>query len=116
MKAMAYRLSQPSYNADGTILMTPAQKIEHLASLSPQELASTMEQARLYVQIENQVSRQYAQRYAQQPKRFTSAPQVMSHPRGAASPPKDLHKLAEKDRADDYIKMRQAQEKRDDRR
>jgi hypothetical protein len=110
--AMAWRLSQPSYNPDGTVLMTPAQKMEHLASLSPQELASTLEQARLFVQIEEQVSRQYAQRYAAQPKRMTSAPPVMSQPRGAANPPKDMASLARKDNASDYIKARMAQEKR----
>jgi hypothetical protein len=70
--AIAYRLSQTSYNDDGSVMMTPAQKMEYLASLSPQELASTLEQARIWTQVEGQVSRQYAQRYAQQPKRWST--------------------------------------------
>jgi hypothetical protein len=110
--AIAYRLSQTSYNPDGSVLMTPAQKMEHLAGLSPQELRATLEQARIWTQVEGQVSRQYAQRYAQQPKRFTSAPPVMSQPRGGAAPPKDLSALARKDNVGDYVKMRMAQEKR----
>jgi hypothetical protein len=110
--AIAYRLSQTSYNPDGSVLMTPAQKMEHLAGLSPQELSATLEQARIWTQVEGQVSRQYAQRYANQPRRQTAAPPPFRTPSGSAAAPRDMRSLAEKSDASDYIKARMAQERK----
>jgi len=52
------------------------------------------------------------QSYAPQPRTVTKAPPPMRSPRGGANPPSDAFKLAQREDATDYIRARQAQEKR----
>jgi hypothetical protein len=103
----AWRLSQPTRNADGSVI-TPEMKIQYLASLSPQQLEQVLDHAQTYVQIERNIRQQYTN----QPRRQTAAPPIIRTPSGGANPPRDMHTLAQKDNATDYIKMRMAQEKR----
>jgi hypothetical protein len=112
--AIVHRLTQTAYNPDGSVQMTPQDKLAHLASLPPAQLADTIDQARMYLQIENQVGRQMAARYAAAPRRHTQAPPVFSRPRGAAMPPQNLDNLARKsENISDYVRMRQQQMKRE---
>jgi hypothetical protein len=113
--AIAHRLSMPSYNADGSIQMSVADKIGYLANLSPQELESTINGARQYLEMEHSISRRYAEQYAQMPRRRSAAPAPFRAPRGGASPPKNLETLAAKENPKDYIAMRHAQMKREER-
>jgi hypothetical protein len=45
----------PNYDAAGNVTMTPEQKMQQLASMSPAELADTFRQARIYVQMEQAI-------------------------------------------------------------
>ena len=45
-------------------------------------------------------------------RKFTAAPPPITPPKGAANVPKDLHGLASKDSAEDYVKARRLQERR----
>jgi hypothetical protein len=108
---VAYRLSQPSYDEAGNMLMTPEQKIQYLASMPPAQLESTLDQARTYLQLEGSISKQLAARYAAQGKRHTSAPPPFTRPRGGANPPKDINALARKSDVSDYAKVRRQQMK-----
>jgi len=58
--------------------------------------------------------RHAAKRFAayQQPRRVTQAPPPLRSPRGGANPPSDIRQLAQRENATDYIRARQAQEKR----
>jgi hypothetical protein len=103
----AWRLSQTTTLEDGSVI-TPQMKAQYLASLSPPQIESILDQSRTYVQIEEQIRRQLAS----QPRRMTNAPPPIRSPRGSASAPKDMHALARRDNASDYIKARMAQEKR----
>jgi hypothetical protein len=86
--AIAHRLSQTSYNDDGSVNMTPEDKVAYLASLPPDQLENTLNQARQFLEMEHAISRRYAEQYAQMPKRRTAAPAPFRAPRGGASPPK----------------------------
>jgi hypothetical protein len=111
--AIVHRLPQTSVNPDGSIAMTAADKLTHIASLSPQEISEVIDQARLWFQIEDRVSQTYRNAYAAQGRRVSQAPAPFKAPKGGASPPRSLEALAAKgESASDYIKMRQQQMKR----
>jgi hypothetical protein len=112
--AIAHRLSQTTVNPDGSTT-TPEQKIEYLASLSPQQLEATLDGARSYLELESSISQQYAARYAAAPRRVTRAPAPFTRPRGGASAPRSLESLAGKENPADYIKARMAAMKREER-
>ena len=78
--AIVHRLSQASYNPDGSVAMTPYDKIAHIASLPPQEITRIVNQARDWMQIEHQIANRYAAAYAAQGKRHTSAPPLFNLP------------------------------------
>jgi hypothetical protein len=112
--AALHRLTQPSYNEDGSVLMTPQEKLEYLVSLPPREIARTMQQAKDYLSIEHGVARQYAARFAQQGRRHTKAPPPIRPPKGGANPPVSLERLASKsENIDGYVKARQQQMKQE---
>jgi hypothetical protein len=105
---IAYRLSQPSYNADGSI-NSPEDKIAQIAAMSPQEILQNFRDCRVFIQAEQAAFN----RFNAMGRRHTKAPPPFRTPRGGAAPPKDLHQLASKgENVGDYIKARQAQEKR----
>ena len=113
--AIVHRLSQTAYNPDGSVAMTPYDKIAHIASLPPQEITRIVSQARDWMQIEHQVAQKYAAAYRAQGKRHTSAPPPFRAPKGGASPPKNLNALASKsENPSDYIKLRRQQIKNRD--
>lgn len=94
--------------------MTPEQKLAHIASLPPAQLAETIEQARYYLQIEHNVSNHYRRAYEAQGRRVSKAPPPFKAPRGGAAPPVSLSQLAAKSESPkDYIRARQAQMKRE---
>jgi hypothetical protein len=104
-----HRLTQPTPNPDGSVI-TPEQKLSYLASLPPRELATILEQSRVYVQLETDLSQRLARQYANQPRRHTRAPEPFSRPRGGANPPQNLERLAAKSEGiADYVKARHAQ-------
>ena len=113
--AIVHRLSQASYNPDGSVAMSPYDKIAHIASLPPQEITRIVNQARDWMQIEHQITKKYQAAYAAQGKRHTSAPPPFRAPKGGASPPKSLNALASKsENPADYIKLRRQQMKNRD--
>jgi hypothetical protein len=108
--AIVHRLAQDTYNSDGTIAMTAADKVLHIASLPPQEIARIVSQARDWLQIEHNISQRYAAAYAAQGRRHTRAPEPFRAPKGGASPPQNLNALASKGESPkDYIRARQQQ-------
>jgi hypothetical protein len=108
--AIAYRLLTPTYNPDGTVQMTAEQKIEYLASLPPDQLEATLDQAGTYLQLENSISDKYRAAYAAAPRRVSKAPPPFQAPSGGASPPASLDRLASKsENAADYIRLRRQQ-------
>jgi hypothetical protein len=110
--AVMHRLTQTSHHDDGSVHMSAADKLAHLASLPPEQLADTIDQCRNYLRLEHDISRKYAARYAQQGRRHTKAPPPFSRPRGGASPPQNLNTLASKsENIDSYVKVRHAQMK-----
>jgi hypothetical protein len=110
--AIAYRLSQPTTNADGTVI-SPEAKIQYLASLPPAQLEATLDQARQYLELETRIGRQYAAAYAAQGRRHTQAPPPFKAPRGGAAPPRSLEALASKGESiKDYVNARKVQMKR----
>ena len=108
-----HRLTQPNVQEDGSVL-TPEQKLEMLAAMPPAELASTLSQARTYLQLESDISKRLERQYAGQPRRVSKAPPPFSRPRGGANPPRDINALARKDDVSDYAKARRAQMKNAD--
>jgi hypothetical protein len=112
--AIAHRLSQPSYDENGNLIMSAEQKIRYLASLPPQQIESILDQSRDYLKLEHDISRRYAAKFAAQGRRHTAAPPPIRAPRGSANPPRSIHQLALKDDVGSYVKARQAMEKRRD--
>ena len=109
-----HRLTQPNFQEDGSVL-TPEQKLEMLASMPPAELASTLSQARTYIQLEGDISKRLSRQYAGQPRRVSKAPPPFRGPKGGASPPQNLSALASKsENPADYIKLRRQQMKNRD--
>jgi hypothetical protein len=94
-------------NPDGSIV-GPAEKAQLLASMSPQEIVQAFRDARIHISAQQQALRQFNA----QALRHTKAPPIMTTPRGGANPPRDIRQLAQKENVGDYIKARQAQEKR----
>jgi hypothetical protein len=104
---VAYHFAMPAQNPDGSIV-GPAEKAQLIASLSPQEIVQVFRDARIHINAQQQALRQFHA----QARRYTKAPPLMRHPTGGAAPPKDIRQLATKENVGDYIKARQAQEKR----
>jgi hypothetical protein len=57
--------------------MSAQDKIAHIASLPPQEIARIVNQARDWLTIEHQIAKRYAAAYATQGKRHTAAPTAL---------------------------------------
>lgn len=112
--AVLHRLTQPSFNEDGSVLMNPQAKLEYLASMPPDQLQATLAGARQWLQLEHQISRQYEAKYRTRAKKVSSAPAPFRPPKGGANPPKDINALARKDDVADYAKARRAQMKNAD--
>ena len=114
--AVLHRLTIPNVQDNGSVL-TPEQKLSMLASMPPAQLASTLDQARTYLQLESDISRKLSRQYAGQPRRVSNAPPPFKSPRGGAKPPQNLSALASKGSdITDYVRHRHQQMKnRDDR-
>jgi hypothetical protein len=110
--AVAHRLSQPSYDEQGNLVMSAEQKMEYLASLSPAQLEATLDEAHRWMSMEYDIGRRLAAQYANAPRRHTRAPTPFKAPRGGAAPPKNIEALANKTDISDYVKHRQQQLKR----
>ena len=110
--AVLHRLTLPNVQDDGSTI-TPEQKLSYLASLPPAALATTLSQARTYLQLEADLSKRLSRQYAGQPRKVSRAPAPFKSPRGGANPPQNLASLASKgESAADYIRARQQQIKR----
>ena len=105
--AIVHRLTTPSAE------MSPQEKLQYFAQLSPDQLAQTVHQARDYLRMERNISQQYEAQYQERARKVTRAPAPFRPVRGGASPPVNLDRLAAKDNPADYIKARQAQLKKD---
>ena len=104
-----HRLTQPNVMEDGSTI-SPEQKLSYLASLPPAQLASILEQSRVYVQLETDISKKLSRQYAGQPRRHTRAPEPFKRPSGGANPPKNLEALASRGSdISDYVKVRHQQ-------
>ena len=55
--AIVHRLSQPTFGPDGSLQMSAQDKIAHIVSLPPQEITRVVNQARDWLQIEHNVSK-----------------------------------------------------------
>jgi hypothetical protein len=110
---MLHRLTEATVNDDGSVAMNPSDKLAYLASMPPRLLEETLSQARTFVQLEETISKKFAARYANQPRRHTKAPEPFKRPSGGANPPQNLERLASRGEAiDDYVKVRRQQLKR----
>jgi hypothetical protein len=92
-------------------LAAEPEAIRYLVSLPPPHQAREMAKLEGYLH-----ARQMQQTAAQepQPRKVSAAPPPISAPKGAANPPRDLRSLANKgESAEDYIKARRQQQRRD---
>ena len=86
--------------------------IQYLANLPPAQRAKEVGKLEGYVYAQ-QVMKQQAAAQEPQPRRVSQAPPPIRAVRGGgANPPKDLHSLAGKDDARDYVRARQSRERR----
>jgi hypothetical protein len=101
--------------ADDTTLngMSLPDKMAMLAGDSPEALWQGIQQQAQVRQVEKYVQTRVAQELAARSRRVTSAPPPFRMPNGAANPPKDLYREANKTDASDYIRMRKIQMQRD---
>jgi hypothetical protein len=83
--------------------------IYQLNEMPPREAERLIAKLDGAIMTEREVAKRFA---AHQPRKISSAPPPMRTPRGASNPPSDIMRLAQKENAGDYIKARQAQEKR----
>ena len=86
--------------------------IKYLANLPPQQRAREVAKLEGFVHAKQMMAAEGGAPQAPQPRRVSQAPAPIRPPRGGANVPKDLHSLATKDNAADYIKARQEQERR----
>jgi hypothetical protein len=84
--------------------------IEALNKLPPAEVRRQLTRLEGILEAEQRFAAQNG--YAPQPRRVSAAPPPFKSPRGAANPPSDIRQLAQRENATDYIRARQAQEKR----
>jgi hypothetical protein len=91
---------------------TMADKIDIIRRASPQELWNAINQGAANFQREAYVQQRIYQDRIEQGRRFTKAPPPFRMPNGAANPPRDMYKVANKSDASDYIKMRRAMDAR----
>jgi hypothetical protein len=101
--------------ADDTVMdgMSLSNKMAMLAGDSPEKLWQGIQQQAQVRQIEKYVSTRVNQELAARSRRVTQAPPPFKMPNGAANPPKDLYRTANKADATDYIRMRKIQMQRD---
>src|SRR5262249_29034672 len=90
-------------------------KIDIVRRATPQDIWQGAIQGAANLQQERYVQQRIYQDRVEQGRRFTKAPPPIVPPRGTASVPKDMFRLAEKSDASDYVKMRRAQMARDER-
>ena len=86
--------------------------IKYLANLPPQQRAREVAKLEGFVHARQMMAAEGGAPQAPQPRRVSQAPAPIRPPRGGANVPKDLHSLATKDNAADYIKARQERERR----
>jgi hypothetical protein len=100
--------------ADDTVLdgMSLSDKIAMIARDSPETLWQGIVQQAKVRQVEKYVQTRVNQELAARSRRITRAPAPFKMPNGAANPPRDLYKTANKGDASDYIKMRRAMDAR----
>ena len=107
-----HRLTQPNFQEDGSVL-TPEQKLSILASMPPAQLAATLDQARTYIQLESDISKQALSPICgSSPRRVSKAPPPFKSPRGGANPPVSLERLASK--GEDISRLCQGQARADE--
>jgi hypothetical protein len=88
---------------------TFADKIDLISRTSPQELWNSINQGAANFRQEAIIQQRILQDRIEQSRRFTKAPPPFKMPNGAANPPKDLYRTANKADATDYIRMRKIQ-------
>ena len=86
--------------------------IRYLANLPPAARSREMGKLEGYVHAQQMLKQQAGAIQEPQPRRVTQAPPPIRAPRGAANPPSDIRSLAGKDDVQDYVRARQAQERR----
>jgi hypothetical protein len=91
---------------------TLSDKVDVFRRASPEAIWQAARQGAQQLQAEAYVQARILQDRLTNGRRISNAPLPMSTPRGGAGPPRDLHRLAEKENASDYIRARMAQEKR----
>jgi hypothetical protein len=110
---LAKNLSDDNVVVDGAASMSD--KIDLIRRAAPQELWHAINQGAAAFQQEAVIQRRILEDRIQQGRRFTQAPPPIVPPRGTANAPRDLYKTAEKTNAEDYIRMRRAQNARAER-
>jgi hypothetical protein len=91
--------------------------LRELASLPPEQRSRWLSKLEGHLETELRIAAQLQQQQQQaqwtQGRRVSNAPPPINPPRGAASPPSDLFRLASKgESVDDYVRMRQQQERK----
>ena len=89
--------------------------LQQIAEMTPRQRDRWLGALEGNITAEQNFARKMQQEMTQwdQQRRVTKAPPIIQAPRGGASPPSDIHRLASKgEDASDYVKMRQQQEKR----
>jgi hypothetical protein len=100
--------------SDETIIGTFSDKLDALRQESPQRIWDEVVKGAAALQQEAYVQQRIYQDRIEG-RRITKAPPPITPPRGSASVPKDIHRLAQKSDASDYIKQRRAQNARAER-
>jgi hypothetical protein len=101
-----------SYESNGQSMY---EKMEIVRNETPEAIIKGAQQAAQQHALERLIQTRIYQDRVQNGRRITQAPPVMSTPRGHANAPRDIHRVATKDDASDYVKMRRAQMARDSR-
>jgi hypothetical protein len=112
MWRLAENLSNDDVKVPGGEAM--ADKIDLIRRASPQELWNSINQGAANFQQEAYVQRRILEDRVAQGRRITQAPPPIVPPRGTANVPRDLFTTAQKANAEDYIRLRKAQMRRDE--
>jgi hypothetical protein len=87
-------------------------KIDAVRSATANQIYEAAAKGAAEIQQERYVQSRILRDRAERGRKVTSAPPPFKTPSGGANPPKDIHRLANKENATDYIRARMAQERR----